>query len=141
MIINSTISDSKIKIENLIKLILTKYYNHDDITLNITYNNTMCNHFSTEDIELDAYLDKINDKTYNLILRENSILKEVIPHELVHLHQYEIGDLKVDRNKKVFIWKGESYDYSTPYRDRPWEKEALKLQRVLWKKFKKQCVY
>ena len=103
MIINSRISDKKINVENLIRLILTEYYDHNDITLNITYNNTMCNHLSTSDIELNAYLDKIDDKTYNLILREYAVLKEVIPHELVHLHQYEIGDLKVDRNKKVFI--------------------------------------
>lgn len=141
MIINSRISDKKINVENLTKLILTEYYDHNDIILNITYNNTMCNHFSTDEIELDAYLDKIDDKTYNLILREHAVLKEVIPHELVHLHQYEIGDLKVDRNECIFIWKGETYSYSTPYKNRPWEKEALKLQRVLWKKFKKQCVY
>ena len=40
MIINSRISDKKINVENLIRLILTEYYDHNDITLNITYNNT-----------------------------------------------------------------------------------------------------
>jgi hypothetical protein len=58
---------------------------------------------------------------------------------MVHLHQYETGDLKTRKfnNDIVFEYKGVEYDASTPYKDRPWEKEAHDLDNKLFKKFKK----
>jgi hypothetical protein len=40
---------------------------------------------------------------------------------MVHLHQYETGDLNINKfdNQIIFNYKGEDYDPSTPYEDRP----------------------
>lgn len=142
MIISNIKSPKKWDVIKLIEYIL-KYYNNDDVNLTVSYNDDVCDHFSTSDIQIDALLDKSTkiDKTYNLIIRQYAPLKEVIPHELVHLNQYERGDLKLNKfeDKLYFIWKDEEFSPSTPYKERPWEKEAFSMQKQLWKNFK-QCV-
>ena len=108
--------------KELIQYILTQYYDHDNVTLTISYDNNVCDHYSTDDIKIDALLDKTKiDHTYNLVLREYSNLKQIIPHEMVHLHQYEIGDLKTHKfyDTITFEYQGVEYDASTPYKDRP----------------------
>ena len=142
MTINTKIKPAKRwYFRDLAEWILTKYYNHPDVILNIMYNDTVCDHFSTEDIKIDAILDKLSiPHNYNLIIREYADLKTIIPHEMIHLHQYEIGDLKVNKfeNQIVFNYKGEEYDPSTPYEDRPWENEAHELDDKLYRLYKKQ---
>lgn len=126
--------------KELIQYILTQYYDHDNVTLTISYDNNVCDHYSTDDIKIDALLDKAKiDHTYNLVLREYSNLKQIIPHEMIHLHQYETGDLITHKfdNNITFEYKGVEYDASTPYKDRPWEQEAHDLDNKLYKKFKK----
>lgn len=141
MTINTKIKPAKRwDFRELVKWILTEYYDHPEVTINIMYNDTVCDHFSTEDVKIDALLDKlVIPHTYNLVIREYADLKTIIPHEMVHLHQYEIGDLKVNKfeNQIIFNYKGEDYDPSMPYEDRPWEIEAMDLDRKLWKQFKK----
>lgn len=142
-IITNIKSPKKWDLTKLVDFILTDM-GHNDITLTISYNDSICNHYSTSDIQIDALLDKSTklDKCYNLIIRQYAPLKEVICHELVHLDQYERGDLKLNKTKDklYFIWKDEEYDPSTQYKHRPWEEEAFSMQHELWKKFKKQCV-
>lgn len=141
MIIKTNIKPSKNwDFKELIKYILTQYYDHDNVTLCISYDNKVCDHYSTDNIKIDALLDKTNvEHTYNLVLREYSNMKQIIPHEMVHLHQYETGDLKIHKfdNDIAFEYKGVEYDASTPYKDRPWEKEAHDLDNKLYKNFKK----
>lgn len=107
--------------------------------LYISYNNDVCDHYSTDEIKIDALLNKIKDHTYNLIIREYANLKTIIPHEMIHLHQYEAGDLKINKfeNNIIFEYKGKEYNPDTPYKDRPWEQEAHDLDNKLYKKYKK----
>ena len=52
---------------------------------------------------------------------------EIISHELVHIQQYNSGDL-VYYNSKCW-WKGEEFDLSNiEYTRRPWEDEAFAYQ-------------
>lgn len=142
MEINTNIQCKKFDLKKLIHLILTQYYNYDNITLNVYYNNKICDKFSTNDIKIDALLDKTPiPQAYTLILRENSDIKKIICHEMVHLDQYERGDLVLikDENGLKFQWKNKDFDPSMPYKKRPWEKEALGLETKIWKMFKK-CV-
>lgn len=141
MIINSSIKNNKrYDINKLIEFIVEHYFKHEDIILSISYNDNLCDHFSTNEVKLEAILDKTPmPKHYNLVMREYAPVREVICHEMVHLDQYERGDLSINKfeDKIYFNWKGEDYDPSTPYEERPWEEEAYKLQSKLWKEFKK----
>lgn len=131
----------KFNFKELVQYILTEYYDHNDVTLYISYNDKVCDHFSVGDTRIDALLEKSKiEHTYNLVLREGADMKIIIPHEMVHLHQYEIGDLEVrkdENNKTIFVYKNKEYPSSTPYEDRPWEKEAHELDNKLYKLFKK----
>lgn len=145
MVINTNIkNDKRYDFKKLAQLIVEDYFNIKDIILNIQYNDIVCDHFSTDDVKINAILDKQKTpKMYNLIIREYTPLKNVICHEMVHLAQYERGDMKLYQfeDKMVFEWKGKQYDPDTPYEDRPWELEAQSLQNKLWKKYKQECVF
>lgn len=82
------------------------------------------------------------DKTYQLIFCDNpsASLEEIICHEFIHLSQFINEKLKYDVNANKYSWLNKEFDNSIPYKERPWEKEAFKLQTKLlkdWKKYKK----
>ena len=53
-------------------------------------------------------------------------------HELWHVYQHVKGALRDKHGKR--LWKG--IDHSeTDYEDQPWEKDALKMEEVLYKKY------
>ena len=55
-------------------------------------------------------------------------------HELWHVYQHVMGQLK-DKNGTRY-WKG--IDHSkTDYEDQPWEKEAHKMEKVLYEEYTK----
>lgn len=61
--------------------------------------------FSTQDLEIEAILHPAPlEHTYDLILREreDSSVESILCHEMIHLSQYERGDLKLDWDKKEF---------------------------------------
>ena len=59
-------------------------------------------------------------------------------HEMVHVKQYARGELK-ERYKAGHkqLWKNRDYT-EADYFDQPWEKEAYRMQEVLFKKYLKQ---
>lgn len=134
-------SPKQYDVEDLVKIIGNKILGHDKANIIIQYNNKLLDKFSTEDCKLQALLDKsLIPHTYNLLLRTNiNNLDTIICHEMKHFDQYEKGDLEIikDNNMLSFMYKGIKYDSSTDYFNRPWEKEAIKAQSVLWKQFKK----
>ena len=55
-------------------------------------------------------------------------------HELVHVRQYLFGELELDFS--FAYWHGERFDRKKlKYLDEPWEIEARKLERKMWKKY------
>ena len=53
-------------------------------------------------------------------------------HELWHVYQHATGQLKDKYNKRY--WKG--IDHSdTDYEDQPWEKEAVKMEKILYREY------
>jgi hypothetical protein len=90
---------------------------------------------SNDDYELQALLYKSGlAHVYSLIIRSGARqLDTIVFHESVHLLQYESGKLDVDPITGWAKWNGEHYDAKTPYRARPWEKEAFRGQDMLQK--------
>jgi predicted metallopeptidase len=54
---------------------------------------------------------------------------EVLSHEIIHILQYESGEL-VYENGEV-VWQNEVYTLEEEYERRPWEREAFSRQSVV----------
>jgi hypothetical protein len=95
--------------------------------------------FDTPDFELKAMLiGHPQWKKYTLLLRSNvgaANVLTIVCHEMCHLAQMNKGDLVIVN--KNFKWKGQNYPGSTPYFDRPWEKEAIKEQYEIERQLRK----
>lgn len=135
-------SPKRYDISELIKTIGNKIFGYTEAHIMVQYNDNVLDHFSTEDCELQALLDKSKiPHTYNLIIRSNTqeSLETIICHEMKHFDQYERGDLELrkDSSGLVFVYKDKEYKASSDYFSRPWEKEARLAENILWKEFKK----
>lgn len=78
------------------------------------------------------------NNTYTIYIDDVGKLESitVLSHEIIHLQQYELGQLKII-NGTTPVWKGEIIDISNvPYEDRPWEKEAFNKQNSVENKIK-----
>lgn len=56
---------------------------------------------------------------------------EVISHEIVHIQQYQSGELTYDNQTGDVVWKDRLYTLETNYDDRPWEQDAFSKQSDL----------
>lgn len=130
-------SPKKFNVEELLNFLATYLNISDDVQLTIAYNNKLLNSLSTDNLKFTAILCNPVTKHYVLYIREGCGSQYTLCHEMVHLHQYERGDLKISSDYKTVTWKGDTFDTSTSYEDREWEKEAFSKQGFLWKQFKK----
>ena len=130
-------SPKKFNVEELLNFLAAYLDITDDVQLTITYNNKLLNRLSTDKLEFMAILCNPIPKHYILYIREGYASQYTLCHEMVHLHQYERGDLKISSDYKTVTWKGETFDITISYEDREWEKEAFSKQGLLWKQFKK----
>lgn len=134
---------TKIKVKydmvTICKLILTEILGIKDIELTVVTNDVQIKIFDTPDFELQAMLTGNPQwKKYTLFLRSNigaANVLSIVCHEMWHLAQMNKGDLAIIN--KNFKWRGQIYPGSTPYFDRPWEKEAIKEQYEIEKRVKK----
>ena len=96
------------------------------------------NFLSQNGLSLEASIMGSNglyDVYVNGISKQTAIT--VLSHELVHLKQYETGDLQLIGDGKV-TWKGETINVlDLNYEDRPWEREAFQTQTDVANKIKK----
>ena len=58
---------------------------------------------------------------------------ETLLHELWHVYQHVKGDLKDKYGKR--LWKGVDHS-KIDYENQPWEKEAVKMEKILYRKYK-----
>jgi hypothetical protein len=113
----------------------------DDVEITVIKNDKMLNQVGSKDYVVNGllYKNKMPGNSYNLYIRKdtNTPLRSIICHEMLHLQQYINGDLSVDTDKRIFIWKGKIYSYNFPYMERPWEQEVYKKQDKLISDLKK----
>jgi len=82
--------------------------------------------------ELKAHIRKFNGIYYlfaGALSRSEAI--EVMAHEIVHIKQYESGELAYENEK--LEWQGEDYTFALEgeYERRPWEVEAFSKQSII----------
>jgi hypothetical protein len=52
-------------------------------------------------------------------------------HEMVHLKQYALNELRDNDRKRITMWKRKAYSFDMEYWDQPWEIEAYGMERGL----------
>ncbi len=108
--------------------------------VNVIEQDRTLDRLSNDDYELQALLYQSGlAHVYSLIIRSGTKRPEtIIFHESVHLLQYESGRLSIDPVTGWVKWEGAHFDAKTPYRARPWEKEAFQGQDLLQKAWRNE---
>ena len=84
------------------------------------------------DGEVADYRIQINkDSAY----RTEDMIMTII-HEMVHVAQYFRKHYIPGEGKKLSKWKGKSVDL--PYSKQPWERQAFRLEKTIFKKYLEQ---
>lgn len=131
-------SPKKIDIEDLLNFLAKELNINENIELLVAYNESLLDHLSNNKIEYKALLHTPVKDHYVLYIKEDvSSIQYIICHEMVHLQQYERGDLQLSSDLKTISWKGQTYSNQCDYEDREWEQEAFSKEGALWKKYKR----
>lgn len=112
------------------------YLHINGVTLNIFENGDLVKKLSNNDVDIVAFLERPFVKNFILWVKPNSLTGPIFCHELWHLKQYYEYRLRMSTDHTKITWEGNKYTNETPYNERPWEQEALAMQRKLWKKYK-----
>ena len=74
----------------------------EDVELSVAYNDSLLNRLSNENVEYSALLQNPVPKQYFLFVKSDiNELQYILCHEMVHLSQYERGDLKISSDYKT----------------------------------------
>lgn len=128
-------SPKRFNIEELIEFAIKELNIKHIKEIKLMYNDRLLDKLS-KDVEFSALLYSPVINHYVLYMREGVISQYVLCHELIHLQQYDRGDLKINEDFTKIYWKGEVFDNSIQYDQREWEIEAFSKQSKLWRKFK-----
>ena len=134
-ITNHLKSPKKFDIEDLLNFCAKELNISEDVTITLIQNKKLlCN--ISNDVEFEAILSNPFYKSYILYTKDDVVSQYIICHEMIHMSQYERGDLKMSSDFSKITWKGKIFDNSISYDKREWEQEAFSKQNALWKKFK-----
>lgn len=119
-------NDSAIEsmIAELVEMIHGKFMAHKPIEVNI----------HIDDFECDGMCECVDEQEYDIELKASLSdydLLIAVAHEMVHVKQYALGQLRQLVRKPMYRWKKELFPLDTPYDDQPWEKEAYSLEKIL----------
>lgn len=131
---------NKVKLDMAVasKIILTEILNVPNIDLTVITNDRLISNFDSNNLEFQAVLQAEPERhKYRLTYHSRTgaaDMLSILCHEMVHLKQYDKGELKLVKGGAM--WKGQFYDKDTPYFDRPWEREANAEMGKIEKKVK-----
>lgn len=131
---------NKVKLDMLTatKIILTEILKVPNIDLVVITNDRAISKFDSNNLEFQAILQADPEKhKYRLTYHSRTGAADmlmILCHEMVHLKQYDKGELKLVKGGAE--WKGKFYEKETPYFDRPWEREANIEMRKIEKQVK-----
>ena len=125
------------------KIILNKIYNYDTINLNVYYTSR---DYGTDEIEVAGFIQKnpFEAHSYNIFVKKGSLpisVKKFLSHELIHLHQMEIGDLVPLQSDSMIVYMGDTIIYKdVKYIDRPHEINALQTEGKIFRELNHQII-
>lgn len=133
MIVNNHTSHKQA--DTLAMVILNKIYGYDTIKLDIVYSPR---NLTTKEYEILGFIQKnsFEAHTYMIFIKKGTLpipINRFLSHELIHLHQMEIGDLiQIDETK--IVYQGDTIYFSNvPYDERPYEKDAISKENDIRK--------
>ena len=89
----------------------------------------------------DAHDVGIKPRHFTILINKNlhdeKDIISTVGHEMVHVWQYAIGKLR-DYESPVHRYEDTLYNADMSYKDMPWEIEARRLEKVLYRLWKKQ---
>jgi hypothetical protein len=107
-------------------VVCSELFAYDTLNVNLFYSHAG---MTIHDMPLYGFILQIPYKphTYNIyISRDAANAEEVLIHELIHLRQYEDGDLII-ASPSFAIYKGDTIYYKkVPYENRKYEKDAYR---------------
>lgn len=124
-------------IQDVCKFLIGTLYGHQVVDLNIVENPRLLKRLSNDRLEVNAILTSPLPHVYIMYVKDGFHDIDILCHEIVHLDQYERGDLFISPDYKEITWEGRKYDASLPYDERPWENEAFFKQGALLNAYKK----
>lgn len=124
-------------IQDVCKFLIGTLYGHQVVDLNIVENPRLLKRLSNDRLEVNAILTSPLPHVYIMYVKDGFRDIDILCHEIVHLDQYERGDLSISSDYKEITWEGRKYDASLPYDERPWENEAFFKQGALLNAYKK----
>jgi hypothetical protein len=130
----SNLTDYPPKIDEMIKILGNRVIELDTMDIYVSY----LPKDISEDMKFYGVVERLPFGPHQyIILLDKDLsyywLEETLCHEFVHILQMEEGKL-IPLVKKA-IWEGDTFEiHEIPYKDRPWEKDAIKKTG----KFKKE---
>ena len=112
--------------------------------------NVNINYVITRNLDADGWCvwedDNIRPREFTVEVRKELSYPELILticHEMVHIRQMARSELKevgiwLGGKRHCQVWKGKKINSEMEYKNRPWEKEAYRLQESLGRKFVKE---
>jgi hypothetical protein len=126
------INTTKHDVDTITKILLNKVMGYDTMKIIIAYIPPSLR-FANYDIYAFIKKHDHEDKTYFIYLShtlESYLYKDVMAHELIHIEQFEKGNLSILDND-FFIFKNDTFSYKKiTYTRRPHEIEALSKQKT-----------
>ena len=135
----------KHEIKEVVKYTLDKLLNKskhilNDITITVELNSAKASKDKTWGY--CQYTDNLAyPRRFHVVLHRNTSKRnflEVLMHELVHVKQYALGELK-DSEKGLVFWKKKTYNWDIYDLEHvmniPWEKQAYELSEKLCDKY------
>lgn len=103
------------------------------ITIDIKFHKLGGDTWGLCDYEEDSYRPKEFTIYIDRRLTNEKDIISTVAHEMVHVWQYSTGKFKDYVGKPAHRYEDHIYDANMKYRDMPWEIEARKLEKILYK--------
>ena len=90
-----------------------------------------------ENIPSLGYCLSIDSREFEITLRKGMSYKDLVTtllHEMVHVKQYARKEL-IQKNVGEYRWKGVAISKNISYANLPWEKDAYKMEKSLFRGF------
>jgi len=122
--------------DTLAMLILNRIFDYDTIKLDIVY---IPKNLNNLEFNIVGFIQKNQFKshTYMIFIKKGILpvsIKNFLSHELVHLHQMEIGDLIQIDETKIVYQNDTIYFSEVPYNQRPYEIDAISKENEIRKR-------